>query len=100
MTNDSVLIVGSIALDLIETPYERKENVIGGSTTYALIAASKSAPVSVVGVVGDDFPKKGMDLYKKYAYNLNDLKIVSGKTFRWGGRYRENWDDRDTLYTE
>ena len=100
MTNDSVLIVGSIALDLIETPYERKENVIGGSTTYALIAASKSAPVSVVGVVGDDFPKKGMDLYKKYAHNLNDLKIVSGKTFRWGGRYRENWDDRDTIYTE
>ena len=84
MTNDSVLIVGSIALDLIETPYERKENVIGGSTTYALIAASKSAPVSVVGVVGDDFPKKGMDLYKKCAHNLNDLKIVSGKNLSMG----------------
>ena len=100
MTNDSVLIVGSIALDLIETPYDRKKNVIGGSTTYALIAASKRAPVSVVGVIGDDFPKKGMDLYEKYAHNLNDLKIVSGTTFQWGGKYHENWDDRDTLYTE
>ena len=100
MRNDSVLIVGSIALDLIETPYDRKENVIGGSTTYALIAASNRAPVSVVGVIGDDFPKKGMGLYEKYAHNLNDLKIVSGKTFQWGGKYHENWDDRDTLYTE
>ena len=100
MRNDSVLIVGSIALDLIETPYARKENVIGGSTTYALIAASKMAPVSIVGVIGDDFPKKGMALYEKYAHNLNDLKIVSGTTFQWGGKYHENWDDRDTLYTE
>ena len=100
MTNDLVLIVGSIALDLIETAYDRKENVIGGSTTYALIAASNRAPVSVVGVIGDDFPKKGMDLYEKYAHNLNDLKIVSGTTFQWGGKYHENWDDRDTLYTE
>ena len=74
MRNDSVLIVGSIALDLIETPYARKENVIGGSTTYALVAASKMAPVSIVGVIGDDFPKKGMALYEKYAHNLNDLK--------------------------
>jgi len=100
MRNDSVLIVGSIALDLIETPYARKENVIGGSTTYALVAASKMAPVSIVGVIGDDFPKKGMALYEKYAHNLNDLKIVSGTTFQWGGKYHENWDDRDTLYTE
>ena len=100
MTNNSVLIVGSIALDLIETAYDRKENVIGGSTTYALIAASNRAPVSVVGVIGDDFPKKGMGLYEKYAHNLNDLKIVSGTTFQWGGKYHENWDDRDTLYTE
>ena len=92
--------MGSIALDLIETAYDRIENVIGGSTTYALIAASNRAPVSVVGVIGDDFPKKGMGLYEKYAHNLNDLKIVSGKTFQWGGKYHENWDDRDTLYTE
>ena len=100
MRNDSVLVVGSIALDLIETPYARKENVIGGSTTYALVAASKMAPVSIVGVIGDDFPKKGIALYEKYAHNLNDLKIVSGTTFQWGGKYHENWDDRDTLYTE
>ncbi len=100
MTNHSVLIVGSIALDLIETPFGRKENVIGGSTTYGLIAASSTAPVSVVGVIGKDFPKEGHELYQSHAKNLNDLKIVEGNTFRWGGRYHENWDDRDTLYTK
>jgi len=100
MTNKSVLIVGSIALDLIETPGGRRENVIGGSTTYGLIAASRTATTSVVGVIGNDFPKDGHDLYDQYANNLEDLQIVEGETFRWGGRYHENWDDRDTLYTE
>ncbi|MEA1882069.1 MAG: PfkB family carbohydrate kinase [Candidatus Marinimicrobia bacterium] len=100
MTNNSLLIVGSIALDLIETPQGRKENVIGGSTTYGLIAAGRSIPVSIVGVIGDDFPQTGHDLYDTYASNLNDLQILEGMTFRWGGRYHENWDERDTLYTE
>jgi len=100
MRNDSVLIVGSIAIDAIEIGTERYENLLGGSTTYATIAAGKYTDVNVVGVIGNDFPKAGHELYKKYASNLIDLKIEQGKTFSWGGRYHDNFDDRDTLFTE
>ncbi len=100
MNENSVLIVGSIGLDTIETPTKKQENIIGGSTTYSLIAASKNIPVSIVGIIGDDFPEKGHSIFNTYAKNLDDLQIVQGKTFRWGGRYHKNWDDRDTLYTE
>ena len=100
MNENSVLIVGSIGLDTIETPTQKQENIIGGSTTYSLIAASKNIPVSIVGIIGDDFPEKGHSIFNTYAKNLDDLQIVQGKTFRWGGRYHKNWDDRDTLYTE
>ena len=98
MNENSVLIVGSIGLDTIETPTQKQENIIGGSTTYSLIAASKNIPVSIVGIIGDDFPEKGHSIFNTYAKNLDDLQIVQGKTFRWGGRYHKNWDDRDTLY--
>ena len=100
MNENSVLIVGSIGLDTIETPTQKQENIIGGSTTYSLIAASKNIPVSIVGIIGNDFPEKGHSIFNTYAKNLDDLQIVQGKTFRWGGRYHKNWDDRDTLYTE
>jgi len=100
MKSDSVLIVGSIAIDTIEIGNERYENLLGGSTTYATIAAGKHSDVNVVGVIGTDFPQRGHDVYKKYASNLLDLKIEEGKTFSWGGRYHDNFDDRDTLFTE
>ena len=100
MNENSVLIVGSIGLDTIETPNQKQENIIGGSITYSLIAASKNIPVSIVGIIGDDFPEKGHLIFNTYAKNLDDLQIVQVKTFRWGGRYHKNWDDRDTLYTE
>ena len=100
MNENSVLIVGSIGLDTIETPTQRQENIIGGSTTYSLIAASRKIPVSIVGIIGNDFPDEGHSIFNSYAKNLDDLQIVKGKTFRWGGRYHKNWDDRDTLYTK
>ena len=100
MNENSVLIVGSIGLDTIETPTQRQENIIGGSTTYSLIAASRKIPVSIVGIIGNDFPDEGHSIFNSYAKNLDDLQIVKGKTFRWGGKYHENWNDRDTLYTE
>ncbi len=100
MSDNTVLIVGSIGLDTIETPAEKQENIIGGSTTYSLIAASRYAPVSIVGIVGNDFPDKGHTIFNSYATNIEDLQIVEGETFRWGGKYHNNWDDRDTLYTE
>ena len=100
MDQNTVLIVGSIALDSIETPSDKRTNVIGGSTTYSLIAASRFSKTSIVGIVGSDFPKEGLKLYETYADNLEDLKINEGITFRWGGKYHSNWDDRDTLYTD
>ncbi|MEE8336312.1 MAG: PfkB family carbohydrate kinase [Candidatus Neomarinimicrobiota bacterium] len=100
MKENSILIVGSNALDTIVTPQGRRNDVIGGSTTYALIAAGKTCPVNIVGVVGTDFPAAGKEIYKKYASSLEDLKFMEGNTFRWGGSYHGNWDDRDTLFTE
>ena len=100
MSRNSILIVGSIAIDTIETPFEKKSDVLGGSTTYSLVASGKKTDVSVVGIVGNDFPNEGYSLYRSYADDLSDLKTANGKTFRWGGRYHENWDDRDTLFTE
>lgn len=100
MTANAVLITGSIALDRIDTPTGSRTDILGGSATYALVAAGRSCPVHLVGVVGDDFPAEGLDLFRRYAADLSDLQIKSGPTFRWGGRYRANWDDRETLYTE
>ncbi len=100
MKSDSILIVGSIAIDTIEIGNERYEYLLGGSTTYATIAAGKYSDVNIVGIIGDDFPQYGHDIYNKYANNLLDLKVEQGKTFSWGGRYHDNFDDRDTLFTE
>ena len=100
MKSDSILIVGSIAIDTIEIENERYENLLGGSTTYATIAAGKYSDVNVVGIIGNDFPQYGHDIYNKYAANLTDLKVEQGKTFSWGGRYHDNFDDRYTLFTE
>ena len=65
MKSDSILIAGSIAIDTIEIGTERYENLLGGSTTYATIAAGKYSDVNVVGVIGDDFPQYGHDIYSK-----------------------------------
>ena len=95
-----ILIAGSIALDTIETAAGRREDIIGGSTTYAMIAAGRSAAVHIVGVIGTDFPSQGHDFYARFASDLTDLVIADGSTFRWGGRYHANGEDRTTLFTE
>ena len=100
MSHNSILIVGSIAIDTVETPFEKQSNVLGGSTTYSLVASGKSSHISVVGIVGEDFPAEARALYDSYANDLSDLKTGVGNTFQWGGKYHANWDDRDTLFTE
>jgi len=100
MSHNSILIVGSIAIDTVETPFEKQSNVLGGSTTYSLVASGKSSHISVVGIVGEDFPAEARALYESYANDLSDLKTGDGNTFQWGGKYHANWDDRDTLFTE
>ena len=94
------LILGSVALDTIETKYGKAENLLGGSATYATIAAGLYGDAIPVGIVGDDFPKDGLDIFEKFSKNLRDLDQQPGGTFKWGGKYHEDGDDRDTLFTD
>ena len=94
------LILGSVALDTIETKYGKAKNLLGGSATYATIAAGFYGDAIPVGIVGDDFPKDGLDIFEKFSKNLKDLDQQPGGTFKWGGKYHENGDDRDTLFTD
>jgi sugar/nucleoside kinase (ribokinase family) len=98
----SLLVVGSLGIDTIETPFGRVENVLGGSATYISTAASYfAAPVRLVGVVGNDFPGEHLQFLEGRQIDLEGLQIDSGgKTFRWGGRYHYDLNSRDTLYTE
>ncbi|HEV2328154.1 MAG TPA: PfkB family carbohydrate kinase [Verrucomicrobiae bacterium] len=96
----SVLIVGSTALDSIKTPKAENPRLLGGSASHAAVAASFFSPVKLVGVVGDDFPKEYVALYRKHRIDLSGLQMVSGKTFHWSGEYEVNMNNRRTLLTE
>ena len=96
----SVLIVGSTALDSIKTPAAENPKLLGGSASHAAVAASFFAPVKLIGVVGDDFPKRYVQLYRKHRINLDGLQRKEGKTFHWAGEYEVNMDNRQTLLTE
>lgn len=96
----SVLIVGSTALDSIKTPKAENPRLLGGSASHAAVAASFFSPVKLVGVVGDDFPKKYVSLYRKHGIDLTGLQVVPGKTFHWSGEYEINMNNRRTLLTE
>lgn len=98
----SLLVVGSVALDSVETPFGKIENALGGSAVYISLSGSYfSAPVRLVAVVGGDFPKKYLKQLEERSIDLDGLKVVeSGKTFRWGGRYHYDMNSRDSLYTE
>lgn len=96
----SVLIVGSTALDSIKTPKTENPKLLGGSASHAAVAASFFGPVKMVGVVGEDFPKKYLQLYRKHRINLEGLQIKPGRTFHWSGEYEVNMNNRRTLLTE
>jgi len=95
-----LVVVGSISLDTVETPVGKVTEAIGGSTTFFSAAASYFAPVQIVGVVGDDFPMKKIEFLRKRQADFQGLQILPGKTFRWGGKYLENMNLRETLFTE
>jgi len=97
-----LLVVGSLGLDTVETPFDKVENALGGSATYISLAASYfSGPVYLVGIVGEDFPKKYISLLENHNVDLEGLQIVKGgKTFRWSGKYHYDLNVRDTLLTE
>jgi cytidine kinase len=96
----SVLIVGSTALDSIKTPTAENPRLLGGSASHAAVAASFFSPVRLVGVVGDDFPKKYVQLYRRHGIDLGGLQLKPGKTFHWSGEYEVNMNNRRTLLTE
>lgn len=95
-----LVVVGSTAIDDVETPWAKRKNLLGGSASYACAAASLFTKVGMVGVVGEDFPPEFMELYRRFGIDLRGLQVKPGRTFRWAGVYEENMNDRRTLLTE
>lgn len=95
-----ILVVGSIALDSIETPHEKSEDVLGGSATYICGATSKLAETALIGIVGSDFPDPYRRLFQDWNIDTEGLEVAEGRTFRWAGRYHSDMIHRDTLSTE
>ena len=97
----SLLVVGSVAFDAVETPFGKREKMLGGAATHFSIAASFFTNVRVVGVVGGDFTEREMDVFRRHKVDTTDLeRIETGKTFFWSGRYGYDLNTRDTLDTQ
>jgi sugar/nucleoside kinase (ribokinase family) len=96
----SLLVVGSVALDSVETPFGLKEDVLGGSATYFSTSASFFAPTQVVAVVGEDFPQAHLDFLKARGVDLEGVTREKGRTFRWKGRYGFQLNEAETLDTQ
>jgi sugar/nucleoside kinase (ribokinase family) len=92
----SVLIVGSIGLDTVKTPVEEHADLLGGSASYASLAASFFSPVKLVGIVGNDFPQSEFDFWKSRQIDATGVQRVEGKTFRWSGEYAWDMNTRET----
>ncbi|HJP60004.1 MAG TPA: PfkB family carbohydrate kinase [Gemmatimonadaceae bacterium] len=95
----SVLVVGSVALDSVETPFGKADDVLGGSANFFSASASLLTKVSVVGVVGSDYPIEKLDALKKRGVDFSGLERAEGPSFRWRGRYRHDLNSAETLET-
>ena len=95
----SVLVVGSVALDSVETPFGRADNVLGGSGTFFSASASHFTPVQLVGVVGDDYPVDQLEPIRARGVDMSGLERANGLSFRWRGRYRHDLNSAETLET-
>ena len=96
----SLVIVGSVAFDTLETPHGRREKIVGGSGTYCSLAASFFTQPKIVAVVGDDFPEETIELFKSRGIDVRGLEIQPGKTFHWEARYGDDPNQRTTIKTE
>ena len=96
----SLVIVGSVAIDTIETPFGRREKVVGGSGTFCSLAASFFTAPRIVGVVGQDFPSEMMDFFRSKGIDTAGLEVSRGKTFHWEGQYGFDPNQRETIKTE
>ena len=99
MPEMAILVVGSVALDSLETPFGKATDAVGGSAVHFSAAASLFAPVQVVGVVGDDFPLEKLAFLKEREVDLSGVETVSGESFRWSGRYTHDLSSPETLET-
>lgn len=96
----SILVVGSVALDSVRTPFGEVHEVLGGSATFFSVAASFFNQVRVVAVVGEDFPREHLDFLLSRGVDLRGLQVTSGRTFRWRGYYDYDLNDAHTLETQ
>lgn len=96
----SLLVVGSVAFDAMESPYGKVDRAVGGAATYFAVAASFFTHVNLVGIVGDDFTEADGQIFHGRTINLDGLERAPGKTFFWAGRYSQNLNERVTLATE
>ena len=95
----SVLVVGSVALDSVETPFGKADEVLGGSATFFSASASHLTPVQLVGVVGSDYPVEKLEPLAARGVDLAGLERAEGESFRWRGRYRHDLNSAETLET-
>ena len=95
----SLLVVGSVALDSVETPFGKADEVLGGSATFFSASASNLVPVQVVGVVGSDYPVEKLEPLRKRGVDFAGLEKAEGSSFRWRGRYRHDLNSAETLET-
>jgi len=95
----NVLVVGSVALDTVETPHGRQVETLGGSASYFAVSCSHFNPVRLVGVVGEDFPDSCRQQLEREGIDLAGLQVSRGKTFRWGGAYRHDMNEAVTDFT-
>jgi sugar/nucleoside kinase (ribokinase family) len=96
----ALLVVGSVALDSLETPFGRREDVLGGSASYFSVCASFFGPTRMVAVVGEDFPPEHVDFLASRGIDLSGLARLPGRTFRWKGRYEFDLNTAHTLDTQ
>jgi sugar/nucleoside kinase (ribokinase family) len=96
----TLLVVGSVAFDALESPYGKVDRAVGGAATYFAVAASFFTHVNLVGIVGDDFTEVDAQVFRGRTINLDGLERAPGKTFFWAGRYSQNLNERVTLATE
>ena len=96
----SLLVVGSVAFDALESPYGKVDRALGGAATYFAVAASFFTHVNLVGIVGDDFTEVDAQIFRGRTIDIDGLERATGKTFFWAGRYSEDLNERVTLTTE
>jgi sugar/nucleoside kinase (ribokinase family) len=96
----SIVVVGSVAFDTVRTPFGEVDDALGGAATFFSVAASYFSPVNVVAVVGDDFGDEHLAVFAEHGVDARGIERASGRSFRWGGEYSQNLNERTTLFTE